>query len=51
MVREKHEQIDIFESVLPVGDIVLDPILQHIDELLDQTPEITEEIKSVFQRR
>lgn len=51
MVREKHEQIDIFESMLPLGDIVLDPILQHIDELLDQTPEIAKEIKSVFQSR
>lgn len=51
MVREKHEQIDIFESMLPMGDIVLDPVLQHIDELLDQAPEILEEIKAIFQNR
>jgi transposase, IS5 family len=51
MVREKHEQVDIFESMLPLGDIVLDPVLQHIDELLDQAPEIMNEIKIIFQNR
>lgn len=51
MVRDKYEQRDIFESMLPLGEVVLDPILQHIDELLDQTPEITNEIKAVFQSR
>lgn len=51
MVREKHEQLDIFESMLPLGDIVFDRVLQHIDELLDQTPEIMNEVKVVFQNR
>jgi IS5 family transposase len=51
MVKEKHDQMDIFESVFPLGEIVLDPVLRQIDELLDTTPEITEEIKSIFQNR
>jgi len=51
MVRDKHEQLDIFESMLPLGDIILDPVLQQIDELLDQTPAIMNEVKAVFQNR
>ena len=51
MVKEKHVQKDMFESVFPLGQVVLDPVLQQIDELLDNTPEITEEIKSIFQKR
>lgn len=51
MVRDKHEQVDLFESMLPLGDIILDPVLQQIDELLDQTPAMVNEVKAVFQNR
>jgi transposase, IS5 family len=51
MVKEKHDQMDLFESALPMGQVVLSPVLQEIDELLENTPEIIQEVKSIFEKR
>jgi hypothetical protein len=38
MIREKHIQMNIFETLLPFQIIECDPELEKIDRILDENP-------------
>jgi hypothetical protein len=40
MLRERNEQVNIFETLLPFSTTELDPELQKISDFLDANPEI-----------
>lgn len=40
MLRERNEQVNIFETLLPFSTTELDPELQKINDFLDAHPEI-----------
>lgn len=42
--------MDLFESALPLGQVGLSSVLQEIDELLENSPEIIQEIKAIFEK-
>lgn len=51
MTKEKNIQVNIFETMLPTGEVQLNPELQAIDKIIDEDPSIFNEVKQIFIKR
>jgi len=51
MIREKHLQMDIFETLLPFELVELDPALEKIDRILDENPIFLREFTVLMEKR
>ena len=51
MIREKHTQMNIFETLLPFTSIKFDPDLEAIDRILDENPIFLQEFTALMEKR
>ncbi len=51
MIRAKHTQMNMFETLLPFTMVKLDPDLEEIDSILDKNPVFLHEFTALMEKR